>query len=415
MQSNSNPTDSHLNFGVGCFHFGYSPKAGGQGSGETYVKELNRVLSGISNIENVHISADDTFHILSTSDTSPYLTSGGKTFPPSGHGLEINFTLYIPKRFQADHLRSIVDLDDISERFQVFIDYGFSHPVTFVRSISNDPDTSGSGGVHICSKFLKDYFEKNKFNSEIVFEVLGPSPFHAEFKLNEVSLDEFSQSGTSGFMCSLVDGHGYADIEFRYPKEAFDSATMAFEHLRYRLHEQFEYFYEFQRWQKLRMESWDELSDNLQALTSELLRTGVSSRLQEYFRSSHKVDSAIIHLANFESAEIHFQHQMQTARQRLRIQDQTPEIEPFIAKQERESIVFPTNQTRQTLELLRARRTHTSTNLIVLIAAILGGAFGALITTVTQSTLATRPTDKPLEQLPHSEVKSETVDSPAIR
>ncbi len=191
-------------FGVGCFHFAAKNTA----QDFDYRTSLTAFLNKHQFISNVKISDGSKFfpnsneHFKSNEDLS------AETINPISHNAEISFTVRIPKRTQKELIGDWREEIE-TEHFDILISYQYSLPVTFVF---NDCELSRpSSAVSLMWKF----FEKHLLDDHnIEFQMIGPSPFHAEF------LCTLSNESEISIRCSK--SYGYDHIFLNLPEGLVD-------------------------------------------------------------------------------------------------------------------------------------------------------------------------------------------------
>lgn len=159
-------------FGIGCFQFRYSDDDRlAEFEPVQFKTELIGALEQVENISNVrHALLDYEFIGFRSFEED----ENGDIFPVVV-GFEIYFDIFIPKKVQyADRMMPDVEL------FHVHIKYGYEKPVAFVWYEANGANSDrGSDAVLIVRKYLED-----RIPPDFVFDVIGPSPFHANFKFS---------------------------------------------------------------------------------------------------------------------------------------------------------------------------------------------------------------------------------------
>ena len=155
IQARIMPCNEHINFGVGCFHFGFKPEKAIHFTGKDYIAELKKALSSISNIEDIQIDAFDDFEFqkFDSEIIGNELSEGFDFFPFPGASIEITFTLFIPTRVQDEMRRHHQFLDISCERFVIITRYTYFFPITIIKAITADYNFDASNAVIICRIF----------------------------------------------------------------------------------------------------------------------------------------------------------------------------------------------------------------------------------------------------------------------
>lgn len=172
-------------FGVGCFQLRPSDNAGG----DFDVVQLKKdIISSFENIENVR-------DVVSSSYDDDYL--GFHSFESDEEGIvwpvllgfQLSFSIYIPKKIQQ-----ALQFEVSSENFFVILKHEYDKPVIVVtyEADANPMFEQSEYAVALLREYIKE-----KLGSKIVMSIVGPSPFHANFFVNdsenhEVEFADFS-------------------------------------------------------------------------------------------------------------------------------------------------------------------------------------------------------------------------------
>jgi hypothetical protein len=174
-----------IRFGIGCFHFGISRATPFSFKGDLYIQQLRQTLEACPSVANVKIAGPtDLMDYSQLVEDPPELIGHGRNYFPCAilDGLNIEFSIHIPFRVQENLIATPVSrLETFTEDFLVIINYGYHNPVAFIVPLEPQKEHSrGSQAVQIVREFLS---RELKPNYTIRFEVLGPSPFHADCEL----------------------------------------------------------------------------------------------------------------------------------------------------------------------------------------------------------------------------------------
>ncbi len=194
-------------FGVGCFHFGYKQiMLADKLDIESYVAGVRDFLSAYPNIEEVEIpsfqylcyaseyvfeprgpdSGGDpgTAEFLNLHHIADPIVSDCEPVIPSDW--QIDFTVHIPDRVQEELWREYRrhPFQKGVQKYRVSLVYENYLPVVFVFGENGTP-RDPSYLIILIREYLKRFAPSE---SEIEFQVLGPSPFHADFFVSS-SLD----------------------------------------------------------------------------------------------------------------------------------------------------------------------------------------------------------------------------------
>ncbi len=370
------PRNHQINFGVGCFHFGFNPKEAVDFTGNDYISELKKVLGSISNIEDIQIDAFDEFksRTFGAESAKDELNKGFNFFPFPGSSIEITFTLFIPRRIQDEMTRHHQFLDTSCERFTIITRYTYFFPITILKAITYDSDFDASDAVIICREFLEQCLSNDK-SSEVNFEFLGPSPFHANFLLTPSERDDIKK-----FEYRRVPSHGYDRFIFYYDKDYFEDIEEAFEHLIDDLDLQLGLFYNIIHNRINRDNDWIAFYDELQHTIEKQSEKGIGAYCANTFRSESILNSLMLELAQLETYDLDLRYRLEREIQDLYLGDKPPELLPYLEKELLNLIKLPFQQVKESLNLLETRRSKRINVTMMLLSAILGGAVGALLT-----------------------------------
>ncbi len=163
-------------FGVGCFHFGIRNRPAEALTPQDYVAKLKEFLSKYPNIEFIRCTPEvySSSHIDGDLDDEGSIQSGDGISPWPCHWT-LTFRLNLPALMQQALLEEEYPLE--SEKFDIVIVYEEDFPVAFVEGVECKLE-SPSTAVVLCRRYLEKYDKKD---SEIEFQFIGPSPFHADF------------------------------------------------------------------------------------------------------------------------------------------------------------------------------------------------------------------------------------------
>lgn len=178
-----------LSFGIGCFNFRPNHPLPYRLEGRQYLSDLTEALEAMTAVDHLTIQHHDFEDLHWTVETcQPSIRGGPGGFIPDIGGstsrLRVAFELHIPSRLQTELLEEVYVPDASTASFHVVCANFYHGPVTFVipKSPADDtPAMPGSEAVLIVRRFLER--ELPKVTHSLAFELVGPSPFHADFGL----------------------------------------------------------------------------------------------------------------------------------------------------------------------------------------------------------------------------------------
>jgi hypothetical protein len=177
-----------LKFGVGCFHFTYITEAYEKQQFIDYIDKVKNLLGSVASINNINISENLSFRLSNLIsgfysekfEQSYENINGNNGIVPFLGSFKISFDIYIPHRVQNELVKFPINTG--TEKFSVTIRYDNYFPVAFVEPGGAAEDCIPSDGVTIVREFLKK--ELNGKSDIIKFSCMGPSPYHADFKIS---------------------------------------------------------------------------------------------------------------------------------------------------------------------------------------------------------------------------------------
>jgi hypothetical protein len=197
-------------FGVGCFHFGYKKEVPYTFHTGEYISDLRSALSELPSVTEVKIDYDvnmeDTYLV-----EEAYLGLDGREVFPFVYFLRVQFSVYIPFRVQAALINVPEEaLRTETEHFSVYLINAYQGPVVFIEGRGAGAGSDPSTFVQVVREFLEKEFTRTK--GGVVFDFVGPSPFHADFFL-------VGSTETRGLSCERLPMRGYDQLVFKYGGE----------------------------------------------------------------------------------------------------------------------------------------------------------------------------------------------------
>jgi hypothetical protein len=265
-----------------------------------------------------------------------------------------------------------------TERFRIVIRYGYHFPVTFVEPLAPSENCSPSDAVIIVREFLKKQIDVVR-SEYIRFDVLGPSPFHGDFYLLELPPPEES-CDIIGFSFASIPLRGYDSLEFQFDRALYDNIDEAKAELLDELEDEAGLFYRMTNWAVRQMHSWSDLEtafDGLLGLYQAKGPRGLWGTLVPAYKRVHDV---VVALSQFEGNQLWMMHDLRQEYRDLSAKEREPYLDAYLQKRMADFPSYPTKQLGDVVALLEGRRSKAVENFFVIIAAILGGIIGALVT-----------------------------------
>ncbi|WP_448610867.1 hypothetical protein [Geodermatophilus sp. URMC 60] len=250
---------------------------------ETWRSKVEEALGRISSVEKVEVTFDAALLRSDRWTLKPAVTDGPpvmQRFQPNIPDAEVTFEVAIPRRLHPELLDGETHA---SERFRVETIYDYHGPCTFVTCLDGDGDRDGSLAVRLLWRFLRQQIPR--VSDDIVFTLLGPSPFHASFQLEP--------GDTKGQPVSweVVRHVGYSDIRVHFSAEQFSDAHRAFTYVQFRLARELSLFYYLVRMQNWGREYSRHLTARTSALVSDHNATGWRASMHRVFGSAAEARS----------------------------------------------------------------------------------------------------------------------------
>ena len=368
-----------FSFGIGCFHFGLKEQYPLKFNGSEYIRELRETLELISNVNNIEIYCDDDFKNFSVPITQelPNIHSGIGFFPMPSFMI-IEFEVYIPFRIQSQlHPWKASFLETFTEKFKISINYTFHLPVTFVEPLDPSDEPTPSDAVVVVRKFLEHEF-KNVKSDHIQFEFLGPSPFHADCYIYPEESDGKSEVDWK-LKSEIFSQRGYDRMIFYFNPTQFMNAEEAKEKIFDEISNEIGFFYYIVQTEVEKAHDWGKIQNLINQLIFIQRSKGIKAFSTKIFTLSKLIDETLTSLAEFESEELYFDNTNQKDYRDL-FSMREGCFQPYIDKEINNRIVYPTKEMSRLISFFESRRTKAVESLVVLIAAILAGGVGALLT-----------------------------------
>lgn len=376
MENGSAAAQPTVAFGVGCFHFRWNRQPPFTYNPQEYVAVLRKELEKIPAISELHIDSydEENFHV---EENSASLEDGSGYFPPLDM-FEAVFELYIPQRIQVEILGPGAANEWKTERFRVHLRYTFHGPVAFIELVDAVDVEYPASAVRLVRVFLdREIRERTK---EITFEFIGPSPFHAEFVLEPSE----AVDGSPRFASSREVQRGYDAVRIKFDPDQFDDVEHAFDELLHVLSDELGFFYELHRQERRTYEEWGLIESAVSELSEQQPRVGRIRRLRNAAMRGRLIHKLNIQLARFESEELFERTRNQQMLRDMYVEGALRFLRPQLVNAVQDAPAFPAAQVARVIGFIEQRRTQSVEWLVVLLAAVVGGAAGALLTLIAQ-------------------------------
>lgn len=113
--------------------------------------------------------------------------------------------------------------------------------MSYIECLSATEDTLPSTAVQVVREFLTKEIQKTETFLE--YDFLGPSPFHANFYLNESD----TAIESSSFTLNEIKSRGYNTLKFNYNANKFKNEDKALKELQEALADELSFFYQLNK------------------------------------------------------------------------------------------------------------------------------------------------------------------------
>ena len=296
IEQEENQMDDTISFGIACFHFGISKEPSFRYTNDQYLAELHKFLETIPNIEQISITDIPDDQIPSQDINEKISDFPEEVFPNWGFG-EVKFSIHIPDRIQQQ-IRQNLQIH--TERFEVRIIYFYEMPVTFIIPLDPIGECSNPADAVIV---VREFLEQQclNLNSEYIrFEMLGPSPFHAECYIKPGEDIEFDESSPEFVSKDITIGMGYDKLIFYYDTGIFENRIEAVDHIFHEIISELSYFYQIGRLRLIKIRKWEKIEEMLEDIVLENKKKGIMNDFLKFIYYSGKIKELFIDIAIFE-------------------------------------------------------------------------------------------------------------------
>lgn len=339
--------------------------------------EVETAIRAVPNADNVQVDCDPDFYDepLGLWNELPNLTEGDGPYPYLDYG-RIAFDLRIPLGLQEELGRSPLPLT-FTERFHVNIHYMLGFPIATLQLVKPESKPDPSEAVIIVRRLLEREFERQE-NSFVNFQFMGPSPVHADFYL--VPESESRRSAPWVFNLEVAYQRGYDQYNFSFNENHFPSAEEALDTLLRDVLHELDLYYLIVQYEREKIRAWAELQELSSLLVDLHQKNGFKAYFAKMFNTSTLVNQAFISLSEFEGSSILKDNNLRDSYRSTYASDTAPYLREIVDRAIEERAVYPSEQVNSLLQLFEARRLSAVELRVILISAISGGTFGALIT-----------------------------------
>ena len=366
QNANTQHQTSRVPFGVGCWDFGIRCKLSSSISVDQYVDLLEKGLESISSLNNLNIQRRSDHIGITKIVSKNEIHNDEETEIFSHHNVwSITFDLFIPFRIQKEVGINYRKSDIKTENFKIYILHDYHNPIVFVELLSADEPFAPSSAMVVVREYLER--ECQKSSHDLVFSCLGPTPFHADFYIEAGAVQNIDDT----FEIQELASRGYSDITFLYHPSLFDTVQDAFKELIFELKNELGLFYEIQRNNSILYDSWDRIGKLVNDLTEHPKRI---------VRHGQNIRKLSILLAKFEVDRISDEHYIQDNFRKLYGKGLSTYLKNYVKAEIAGRPIFPARPITDLIGFIEGRRLKVLEFLVVLVAAVVAGGIGSLIT-----------------------------------
>ena len=366
-------------FGVGCFHFALKDNMEKEITVQEYMDEIKKSIQSLTSASEFKISAAEYGRDkkINTSAPNPKINDGEPCYPAIEF-LNLSFVLYIPSRIQAELIRvPETVLDTRTERFKITMIHEWNGPVSYVECLSAEPHTHPSTAVQVVREYLTKEF--SKIDTFLVYDLLGPSPFHADFYLQSQAPQEEKQTK---FILNEIKSPAYNTLNFNYYNTDYPDEEKALHSLYDTISDELSFYYELNRESQHNFERWLEIQETTHTILlheEQKKWRHLPKRLIEKPKLFKKVFKDI---GLFKGHQIFAKGTMETNYASIYKNGKTEYyLKSYIDQEISERTQYPLNETSELISYFDQKNSRTFELITIVSAAILGGMTGSIITT----------------------------------
>ena len=361
-------------FGIGCFHLSMKLEPPYRLRPLQYAETLETLLSDLDTVGSFSVSpstlasSEDltlTEHALSILYEAGWLPDCIDT---------VEFSLRIPQRVQRNIIEAI-DGRDYSwsglgtEHFMVRTQYFYYGPVTIVECL--DVDDSQHDDASQAVVVVREYLKRKLAEAEtdIQIEVVGPSPFHADFCV-------FENEG-KGTHVEYEEKRGYDRIRLHLPSYVSERHT---EWILNWMGDLLSFYYHLIRLDNWQMKQWAKVDKAWHSLNDPSGSGTWSKRVGVSIGRRRAIGNLVDRVLMFRAEVLWSQQVAYSAKKGL----QTDEGPDFLDRKVDDAFEetfrgYPTSEVLELAKFYETRDAKWRDRAYVLLAAVMGGGIGALL------------------------------------
>ena len=375
--TNSKSPTGSLSFGVGCWDFGIPCGPSQEFTSQDYVAILKERLENIASVNNLNITTLWEDEDAKADSQHAQETDDGMAIFGQAVVSRIDFDLYMPFRIQDDLVVLRERSDTGTEHFKIHALYVYYSPVVFVELVNPKKPCRPSTAMVVIRRYLQSELEKTH---ALAFRSVGPTPFHANFCIGSGPVRDKNVT----FEHTTSDSRGYSRIAFRYrPDNTLANDRAAFEILMREIVHELDVYYFLQRQSAENYLRWNEVESLFSDIIDHSERMSWWQRIPSVHSQSRRVQELNTRLARFQATQVFDEYVIRKAFHETYGKGIPCYLRKYVEAEVKERPVFPSVPIADLLGFLERRRSKGLELLVILVAAIVGGIAGSLLTMLT--------------------------------
>jgi hypothetical protein len=366
-------------FGVGCFHFALKDNMEKEITVQDYINEIKRSLQKLTTASEFELDFDKSIRDvkINTSAPNPKINNGEPCYPAIDF-LNLSFNLYIPSRIQAELIKvSENSLDTETERFKITIRNEWHGPVSYIECLSARDNTQPSTAVQVVREFLITEF--SKIDTFLTFDFLGPSPFHADFYLQNQSPQDEKQTK---FTLEEIKSPAYNTLAFKYTDTNYSNEEEALEELFDAISDELSFYYELEREARHNLKIWMEIQETTNAILHHEEHKKWRHLPKRLIEKPKLFKKAFKDIGLFKGHQIFAKGRMETNYASIYKNGKAEHhLKSYVDQLIAENTQYPLNETSELIKYFDQKSSKTVELVTIVSAAILGGMAGSILTT----------------------------------
>ncbi|WP_288984692.1 hypothetical protein [uncultured Flavobacterium sp.] len=257
---------------------------------------------------------------------------------------------------------------------------GYYSPIAIVQCIKPKQKCDPTSAVQIVREYITREFEEIK-SEYIRFEYLGPSPYHLDCFLKP---RKPSEPNEWLYQTEEIIQKGYDELIIYYNAEEFKNAEEAMFNLTDSISDELGFYYSSQQDKVYRIRTWNSLQKKLNKLLKIQESTGLYGFYNKFFIRPKLISKLFTDIAAFEVQSTYGNNYHQNNYKHAFLIEDEIFFKTFIDKDLEEKDEYPIKQVTDLISFFESRRVKSLELTMAIIAAIIGGAIGSILTIYLQ-------------------------------